>query len=325
MPDEYHVRARLFSTYVRDRWTPGDKLTIDFGTRWEYFPVPTRPDRGIERYDVDTGQGAALRGRRRYRRTAASRSSKTRFGPRVGLAYRFGDKWVVRAGYGLTNDPYYGMELIRANYPILIQVKLESPDGLTPAATLSQGIPAVQVPGGRQRHPGHPERLCVAGLPEGARPRDTSSRGTSPSSGSCRGSFTGQVGYVATRTTRQLGLLDINAGQVIGAGEDGRPLLQQVRPDRVHRVAAAGRRWQVRLDAGAAAAAVRGRPQPRRELHARAGRISPNENSSLHAGDTVQALAYLSRNLRATRAPIDGTTWGSPTSGRFPSDRTGGG
>ena len=39
--------------------------------------------------------------------------------------------------------------------------------------------------------------------------------------------FTGQVGYVATRTTRQLGLLDINAGQVIGAGEEGRPLLQQ--------------------------------------------------------------------------------------------------
>ncbi|MDP9225244.1 MAG: hypothetical protein M3P18_15650, partial [Actinomycetota bacterium] len=38
------------------------------------------------------------------------------------------------------------MELIRANYPILIQVKLESPDGLTPARSLSQGIPAIQVP-----------------------------------------------------------------------------------------------------------------------------------------------------------------------------------
>ena len=56
VPDEYHVNARLYSTYIRDRWTPGDKLTIDFGTRFEYFPVPTRPDRGIEFYDVDTGK-----------------------------------------------------------------------------------------------------------------------------------------------------------------------------------------------------------------------------------------------------------------------------
>jgi hypothetical protein len=56
VPDEYHVRARLYSAYARDRWTASDKLTIDYGTRWEYFPVPTRPDRGIERYDVDTGK-----------------------------------------------------------------------------------------------------------------------------------------------------------------------------------------------------------------------------------------------------------------------------
>ena len=34
----------------------------------------------------------------------------------------------------------------------------------------------------------------------------------------------GQVGYVATRSTRQLAPLDINAGQVIGAGADGRAL-----------------------------------------------------------------------------------------------------
>ena len=38
--------------------------------------------------------------------------------------------------------------------------------------------------------------------------------------------FTGQIGYVGTHSTRQLGLRDINAGQVIGAGEEGRPLQQ---------------------------------------------------------------------------------------------------
>ena len=42
--------------------------------------------------------------------------------------------------------------------------------------------------------------------------------------------FTGQIGYVGTHSTRQLGLRDINAGQVIGAGEDGRPLVVAYRP-----------------------------------------------------------------------------------------------
>jgi hypothetical protein len=39
--------------------------------------------------------------------------------------------------------------------------------------------------------------------------------------------FVAEAGYVATRQVRQLGYLDINAGQVIGADQVGRPLLQQ--------------------------------------------------------------------------------------------------
>ena len=98
-------------------------------------------------------------------------ASKTRFGPRIGVAYRPSNKWVVRAGYGLTNDPYEAMELIRANYPILIQVKLESPDGLTPARTLSQGIPSFQVPAEGNGILDIPERLRVDRVSEGPGPR----------------------------------------------------------------------------------------------------------------------------------------------------------
>src|SRR5262249_44411217 len=39
-----------------------------------------------------------------------------------------------------------------------------------------------------------------------------------------QGNLTGQVGYVATRSVRQLGYLDVNSGQVIGLGNAGRPL-----------------------------------------------------------------------------------------------------
>jgi hypothetical protein len=103
VPDVYHLNARLYSSYVRDRWTASDKLTIDLGTRWEYFPVPTRPDRGIEFYDVTTGNvllcGVGLhRGLRDQDQQGAFRTARR-------VAYRFADKWVARAGYGLTNDP----------------------------------------------------------------------------------------------------------------------------------------------------------------------------------------------------------------------------
>jgi hypothetical protein len=42
------------------------------------------------------------------------------------------------------------------------------------------------------------------------------------------GGFTAQAGYVATRSTKQLGYFDHNAGQVIGVGRNGQPLFQSV-------------------------------------------------------------------------------------------------
>ncbi len=294
-PDEYHVRARLYSAYARDRWAPTEKLTIDFGLRWEYFPVPTRPDRGIERYDVETGK-VWLCGVGSVPKDCGIETSKMRFAPRIGLAYRLGSRSVVRAGYGLTNDPYEGMELIRAQYPILSQVKIESPDGLTPARTLSQGIPALQVP-----PPGNgildlPSDYAWIGYPKKLDRGYIQSWNVTFQQELPWG-FTGQIGYVATRSIRQLGLVDINAGQVIGAGEDGRPLLTQfgrtastvlLQPVgtgqydsmqvQLHRRFTGGLSLNVNYTLGRA--------------------ISPNENSSWTPN--VQALAYMSRNRALT-------------------------
>ncbi len=299
VPDEYHVRARLYSLYARDRWTIGDNLTVDFGTRWEYFPVPTRPDRGIERYDVETGK-VLLCGVGSVPKDCDIKASKTRFGPRLGLAYRIGDKWVARAGYGLTNDPYEAMELIRANYPILIQVKLESPDGLTPAATLSGGIPAIQVPAEGNGILDIPSDYAFGGYPKDL------NRGYIESwnftvQRELPWKFTGEIGYVATRSVRQLGLVDINAGQVIGAGDDGK-LLQGLygRTASTVFVQPVGngnynslqtqlqRRFADGLSLGVS--------------YTWSKALSPNENSSLPLGDNgkIQALAYMGRNYALT-------------------------
>ncbi len=296
VPDVYHLKARLYSSYIRDRWTASDKLTIDYGTRWEYFPVPTRPDRGIEFYDVDTGK-VLLCGVGSTPTNCGIETSKARFGPRVGAAYRFADKWVARAGYGLTNDPYEGMELIRANYPLLIQVKLQSPNGLTPAATLSQGIPAVQVPAEGNGVLDIPSDYAWQGYPKKL------DRGYIQSwnftvQRELPWNFTGQVGYVATRTTRQLGLLDINAGQIIGAGEDGRQLDAQFgRTASTVLLQPIGNGKYDSLQAQLQRRFVDGLSLGVNYTLGRA--INVNENSS--GTPNVQAMAYLDRN----RAPTD--------------------
>jgi Carboxypeptidase regulatory-like domain/TonB dependent receptor len=298
VPDVYHLNARLYSSYIRDRWTATDKLTIDYGTRWEYFPVPTRPDRGIEFYDVATGN-VLLCGVGSTPKDCGIKSSKARFGPRVGVAYRFADKWVARAGYGLTNDPYEGMELIRANYPLLIQVKVEAPNALTPATSLSKGIPAVQAPAEGNGVLPIPSDYAWQGYPKDLDRGYIQSWNVTVQR-ELPWHFTGQVGYVATRTTRQLGLLDINAGQVIGAGEKGRPLLQQYRrtastvllqPVGNGKYDSMQVQLQRRFSDGLSLAAnyTLGRA------------VSPNENSSWLVGDHgIQALAYLDRNLAPT-------------------------
>src|SRR5262249_30981648 len=54
--DEYSTRNKQFSLYVRDQWQVNQKLTLSIGTRWEYFPIPTRADRGLERFNLQTGK-----------------------------------------------------------------------------------------------------------------------------------------------------------------------------------------------------------------------------------------------------------------------------
>ena len=286
------MRADPFSFYIRDRWTIGDNLTLDYGTRWEYFPLPTRPDRGIERYDATTNK-VLLCGIGDIPTDCGIKASKTLFAPRVGMAYRIGDKWVVRAGYGLTNDPYYGIEIVRANYPILTQLNLESPNGLTPAATLAGGIPAITGAGSRAT-----ASSTSRATMRGRAIRKELNRGYIQSwnftvQRELPWKFTGQIGYVGTHSTRQLGLRDINAGQVIGAGEEGRPLQQQYgRTASTVFLQPVGKGQYNSMQAQLHRRFADGLSLSVNYTLARAK--SDNENSSLTPD--VQALAYSSRN-----------------------------
>lgn len=225
-PDEYSIRSMLYSAYIRDRWNVTPKLTLNYGMRWEYFPYPTRTDRGLERYDPDTNT-VLICGQGQVSGNCGVDISKTRFSPRLGLAWRPTDTFVIRAGFGITNDPYEGLELLRNNYPIMEPFGIQTPNSFTVATSLAQGLPSISAPTipdtgilpipGNIGFEGYPKKLD-RGYIESWNFTLQKELGWG---------FTGQAAYVGTRSVRQLGFIDINAGQIPFTNRDTQPLYQQ--------------------------------------------------------------------------------------------------
>jgi hypothetical protein len=98
------LRFSNWAMYARDQWQVTRNLTVNYGMRWEYYPIFAHNWYGAVRYDPSTytvligGEGSTPWD------TGAS-ASKKGFAPRIGLAYRLGSKTVVRSGYGITIDP----------------------------------------------------------------------------------------------------------------------------------------------------------------------------------------------------------------------------
>ena len=56
---------------------------------------------------------------------------KKLFSPRIGLAYRLSDTFVVRAGYGINEIPYSLGRSVLSLYPTTISPTYPSPNSLT--------------------------------------------------------------------------------------------------------------------------------------------------------------------------------------------------
>ncbi len=222
VPDEYALRAWQQSLYIRDRWNVTPRFTLSYGLRWEYFPVPTHADRGIERYDPDTNK-VLICGVGQVPKDCGINVSKRKFAPRVGLAWRATDSLVFRAGYGITNDPFLGTELLRAEYPVLIPLQIEAPDAFTFAGRLADGIPAIRVPDFGNGIVDIPGTYGFGGYPKDFKRGYIQSWNVAVQKQLGLG-LTAEAAYVATRETNKIAYLDINAGQVIGRGNAGRPL-----------------------------------------------------------------------------------------------------
>jgi hypothetical protein len=227
VPDEYNTRSFQHSYYIRDRWNVNRKLSFSYGLRWEYFPFPTRADRGLEVYDPSNNK-IRICGVGAVPRDCGVTESKKKFAPRVGLAYRVTDTFVIRAGYGLTNDPFSHARTFRTNYPVLLVQNLQGANDFVPydPRGIAAGIPRATVPDFGNGIIDIPNSFAAFTIDNKFRRGYIQSWNFTLQKQLGKG-FIAQAGYVATRSTASMGWLDINAGQVIGAGAAGRPLGQR--------------------------------------------------------------------------------------------------
>jgi hypothetical protein len=220
----YTTRTWQYSFYVRDQWQIRPNMTLSFGTRYEYFPIPTRADRGLERYNLDTNM-MEIGGLAGVPKDLGIPMQKNLFSPRLGVTYRMTSTAVLRGGFGITNDPYSLARPMRTNHPILLNVVEEAEHSLTWLRPIEQGIPTIPDPDLGSGIIPVPGNVTVVTLPKDFKRGRVESWNVAFQK-ELKWGFVGEAAYVGTRQVNQLGVREQNWAP-IGGGSNGRQLFQR--------------------------------------------------------------------------------------------------
>jgi outer membrane receptor protein involved in Fe transport len=143
--EEMTGRENQYGLYLADRWQVSEKLTVNLGLRYEYYPLMSRSDRGLELLDYDTFT-IKLGGLGGNPKELGIEVDKLLFAPRVGIAYRLNDNTVFRAGVGRTFNPLPWSRPMRGFYPLTIAYSDAGVNGFTPYGNIANGIPPAPNP-----------------------------------------------------------------------------------------------------------------------------------------------------------------------------------
>jgi Carboxypeptidase regulatory-like domain/TonB dependent receptor-like, beta-barrel len=219
------AREWQHALFFRDRWNVSNKLTLDLGMRWEYYPIMHRIDgRGLDRLDLSNLQ-VIVAGRGGNPQNNGMSASLDNFAPRLGAVYRLNEQTVIRSGYGLTYNAQPWARAVRGDndYPVTIASTFVTADTFGYVSTLKQGIP----------------RIVGPDVSSGRVPLDRAAAEYTPEIDNIdRGyvhtwnlaverrlfyDISVDVAYVGAKGVGGYAALDINAPQTIGVGNGGRP------------------------------------------------------------------------------------------------------
>jgi hypothetical protein len=153
-------RNHYFAGFFQDDWKLAPKLSINLGLRWDYeTPVVERYNRMIRGFAFDQAspiagrvQGLSLKGGLLFAGSSGDQRrsfspDRNNWQPRVGVAWQFKPKWVMRAGYGLS---YLGQSAVGspAGFSRPTALVASTDNGLTPAVDLGDPFPSRLFPTG---------------------------------------------------------------------------------------------------------------------------------------------------------------------------------
>jgi hypothetical protein len=136
------------AAYIQDDWRITSRLTLNLGLRWDYESPPVErsngQNAGFDRAVQYAVNGRAMTGGLRF----VTDENRLPYGrdlnniqPRMGLAYKLGEKTVLRGGTALFYLPAYGAQAYNNGFSNLTQF-VQSIDGnQTPANTLNNPFP----------------------------------------------------------------------------------------------------------------------------------------------------------------------------------------
>jgi hypothetical protein len=225
----------MLFTYVQDKWQVTPKLTIDLGLRHDFYPPATpRLAGGFVNYDAATnnlvvagvGNNPMNLGRKTY---------YTGFAPRIGLAYRFDNKTVLRAGFGLSWIPFPDNKYAWDNFPVKQSNSYNALNTYGQAQTapgvygsMATGFPAPQpavIPSNGIIFASLTQNINSV-VPLDYREGYLESWNVALQRQLPR-NFTLEAAYVANHTVRAPLAYNLNASMVFNSGAAGRPLFQK--------------------------------------------------------------------------------------------------
>ncbi len=137
-----NLRQNLYFGYVQDDFKVSRKLTLNLGLRYEYATPQWERDDVATNYDPGTKTLVRATGADRY----LVDPDKNNFGPRLGFAYSFDEKTVLRGGYGIAYIHFHragGGNVLPINGPQVITAVVSQANPLDPAfRRTEQGYPS---------------------------------------------------------------------------------------------------------------------------------------------------------------------------------------